>query len=245
MPRTSDPLTVRAPASYFGHGQLRHLLLLASILPGALFLYRTGHEHGRWAGESIGTWFALALLLPVLHQVLVVLVWRGQLCFSVMTRLFGDAALAVWGALFLPLLVVRPFLILAVGLADPRETWLPREFNLALALVCLGLAAWSLVSVARFFGIPRALGGDHFFERYRTMPMVRRWAFAYSSNAMYHFGFLGLWGAALLTHSPAALAAALFQHAYIWVHWYCTEQPDGVVLYGRSQDEDDGPAHRA
>jgi len=35
----------------------------------------------------------------------------------------------------------------------------------------------------------------------------------------------------------AAIAVALFQHAYIWVHWYCTEQPDGVVLYGRPQDE--------
>jgi hypothetical protein len=47
----------------------------------------------------------------------------------------------------------------------------------------------------------------------------------------------GAWAIALLTRSQAALAAALFQHAYIWVHWYCTEQPDGVVLYGRSQDE--------
>ena len=68
--------------------------------------------------------------------------------------------------------------------------------------------------------------------------MVRQGAFRYSSNAMYALVFLGLWAIALLTRSQAALAVALFQHAYIWVHWYCTEQPDGVVLYGRSQDED-------
>ena len=70
------------------------------------------------------------------------------------------------------------------------------------------------------------------------MPMVREGAFRYSSNAMYTFVFMGLWGIAVLTRSQAALAVALFQHAYIWVHWYCTEQPDAVVLYGRSTDEE-------
>jgi protein-S-isoprenylcysteine O-methyltransferase Ste14 len=67
--------------------------------------------------------------------------------------------------------------------------------------------------------------------------MVRQGAFRYSSNAMYAFVFLVFWAIALLTRSQAALALALFQHAYIWVHCYCTEQPDGVVLYGRSQEE--------
>jgi len=30
----------------------------------------------------------------------------------------------------------------------------------------------------------------------------------------------------------AALAAALFQHACIWVHYYCTEKPDMELIYG-------------
>ena len=29
-----------------------------------------------------------------------------------------------------------------------------------------------------------------------------------------------------------ALAVALFQHAYIWVHYYCTEKPDMRRIYG-------------
>jgi hypothetical protein len=98
-------------------------------------------------------------------------------------------------------------------------------------------ALWTMHSVKKYFGFARALGGDHFFERYRAMPMVREGAFKYSSNAMYSFVFIGLWGIALLLGSQAALAVVLFQHAYIWVHWYCTEQPDGVVLYGQSPDE--------
>jgi hypothetical protein len=75
------------------------------------------------------------------------------------------------------------------------------------------------------------------FERYRAMPMVCEGAFKYSANAMYSFVFIGLWGIALLLGSQAALAVVLFQHAYIWVHWYCTEQPDEVVLYGQSPDQ--------
>ena len=43
---------------------------------------------------------------------------------------------------------------------------------------------------------------------------------------MYAFVFLGLWGIALVAGSLAALSAPLFQHAYIWVHYYCTEHPD-------------------
>jgi hypothetical protein len=50
---------------------------------------------------------------------------------------------------------------------------------------------------------------------------------------MYTFAFLALWAIALLTGSRAALAGALFQHAYIWVHMYCTEAPDMRVIYSR------------
>ena len=48
---------------------------------------------------------------------------------------------------------------------------------------------------------------------------------------MYSFVFLGLWGIALLTGSWNALVLALFNHAYIWVHMYCTEDPDMRIIY--------------
>jgi len=60
---------------------------------------------------------------------------------------------------------------------------------------------------------------------------VTQAAFRYSGNAMYTFAFMILWAIALWTQSRAALALALFQHAYIWVHFYCTEAPDLEVLY--------------
>lgn len=235
---SSDPITVEPPSGYFWHGQFRHLLLLVALLPGAWALAEPALGDGAWLGVEDRAWFAAAIAVPVVQQIAVVLFWRAQLCNGLLTRIFGDAGFIVWGVVFFPLLVARPLLTLAVGLADPGSASLPGDLAVALGIALLVPAVWAMHSVAKYFGFARALGGDHFFERYRTMPMVREGAFRHSSNAMYTLVFLAFWGIALITNSRAALAVALFQHAFIWVHWYCTEQPDGVVLYGRSQEED-------
>jgi hypothetical protein len=46
--------------------------------------------------------------------------------------------------------------------------------------------------------------------------------------------FLALWIPGLALRSTAALALALLRHAYIWVHYYCTEKPDLDVIYSDS-----------
>ncbi|MDF1701611.1 MAG: methyltransferase [Planctomycetota bacterium] len=233
----SDPLSVRPPKGYYWHGQIPHLLLLIMLVAGAWAIAKPALGDGAWLGVSDVTWFAWALAVPIVQQIAVALLWRAQLCYGMLTRLFGDAGFIVWGVIFFPLLLARPLLTLAVGLADPGSLSTPRGLAIGFGILLLLPAVWTMHSVAKYFGFARALGGDHFFERYRAMPMVRQGAFAYTSNAMYGLAFLSFWGIALITGSRAALAVALFQHAYIWVHWYCTEQPDGVVLYGRAQDE--------
>jgi len=85
------------------------------------------------------------------------------------------------------------------------------------------------------FGGVRALGGDHFRNEYREMPLVKSGAFKYNRNAMYAYAFLVSWGIAFLTGTIAALAAAAFQYAYIWVHMYCTETPDMRLIYGEKR----------
>ncbi len=237
MARNSDPLTVTVPPGYLLHGQFRHLLLLAALLPGAVALASDALGDGAWLGLSDRVWFSLALGVPIVQQVLVALLWRGQLCASWLTRTFGDRGFVVWGVLFFPLLIARPLAIGGVAMADAGSLPIPPWLGIAAGVAMLIPAVWTMHSVKTHFGFARALGGDHFFERYRTMPFVRAGAFKYSSNAMYVFVFIGLWGIALIGRSQVALAAALFQHAYIWVHWYCTEQPDAVVLYGRSTED--------
>lgn len=227
----SDELQIRAPRSHLLAGQLQHLMLLALLVPGAWALAAPWLGDGRCYGFSDEAWCAAAIGVAVVHQVMVVLVWRTQLAFRGFSRLFGERDLVVWGILFLPLLVGRGLLLAALGAADAGSLGLPPRVAQLLGFACLVPALYTFHSVHRYFGIPRALGGDHFRESYRRMPLVRAGAFRWSSNAMYTFGFLLLWSIAFFYNSRAAAAAALFQHAYIWVHMYCTEGPDIGLLY--------------
>lgn len=214
------------------HRQWLHLLGLVLLVPicGAFAAPALGA--GEWLGVSDTEWFWASVVAAIVHQVIVAFIFRAQLGWSILTRLFGKADMLVWGIVFMPLLIARPILILGVAVANAGTADLPRAFELAAGTALMIPAVYAGYSVGRYFGIDRALGGDHFRQRYREMPMVREGAFAWTSNAMYALVFLGLWGIALLTGSLAALAAALFQHAYIWVHYYCTEAPDMALIYG-------------
>ena len=221
----------KLPVSFLFKGQFQHLMLLAGLLPGAIYLASAALDGSTWLGVPDTTWFYLVILIVVIHQILGWFVFRTQLVFSLFSRLFGSYDMMVWGAIFFPLLLLRPLLTLALGLADLGSFSAPRSFQIVLGMFLLIPALYTGWSIEKYFGVPRALGGDHFRQKYREMPLVREGAFKYSSNAMYAFAFLLFWAIALLTGSQAALAVALFQNAYIWVHLYCTEDPDMRVIY--------------
>ena len=224
------------PFGYFFFGQFQHMLFLACLVPGAIFLALPSLDNTQWLGVSDYTWFFSLLILVIVHQVMVWFVWRSQLCYSLFSRIFGKYDLLVWGIIFIPFLLLRPILTLGLGLADPGSMNGFRGFQIIFGSVLLIPVVYTLGSIHKYFGIPRALGGDHFRQQYREMPLVRKGAFKYSANAMYTFAFLIFWAIAFLTGSFAALAAAVFQHAYIWVHLYCTEEPDMRVIYGNKVD---------
>jgi hypothetical protein len=56
--------------------------------------------------------------------------------------------------------------------------------------------------------------------------------FRFTNNGMYVYGLMILYLPGLLLFSKAALIVALFNHIYIWIHYYCTERPDMKVIYG-------------
>jgi hypothetical protein len=220
-----DDIQARLSWRHFFKGQLHHLLLALVLVPGALYLLGPVEAETQRAAT-------LLIALVVAHQVVVWLVWRAQLCFGALTRLVGRADLAVWSAIFFPFLAARVAGTVLIGRLDGGSLGGPRGLHVIGGVALLAQALYTGWSVIRHFGLIRAVGADHFRDRYRRMPLVTEGAFRVSENAMYTFGFLALWGLALLFASRAALALALFQYAYIWVHWYCTEQPDLALLYG-------------
>lgn len=222
---------------YFFKGQGVHFAAGVVLIILAWTLAKPALGDGAWLGAADITWFWTAIGLTVLHQLLVWLVFRGQLGWAVLSRWFGSKDLFVWGLVFLPLLALRPILLLGLAMSDRGSLSLDPIVGWILGLVLLAPTLYTFWSVEHYFGVARALGGDHFRSRYRAMPFVRRGAFRWSSNAMYTFAFLGLWSIALFANSRAALIVAIFEHAYVWAHYFGTEKADMELIYGGRSSE--------
>ncbi len=217
--------------AFFFYRQIWHLLALAVLVPVTWAFAAPAVGQGAFLGIKAPAWFWLSVGVPILHQLIVWIVFRLQLGWAALTKVFGRADLFVWGMLFLPFIIARPLLLLGLARATRSSLALPGPLSFVLGVGLLLPALYTGWSVIRYFGLLRALVGDHFRIRFRKMPLVKKGAFKYSQNAMYAFAFFLLWSIALFHQSQPALSVALFQHAYIWAHYYCTEKPDMEIIY--------------
>jgi hypothetical protein len=214
-------------------GQWLHALGLIVLLSGCVWAAQWPQvQQGELWGLRAIDWYWIAILTAVAHQVYVWLSWRIELCRQGLTALLGSAAFPAFAFGFAALGIARVVLMFLLGYANQASLALaPLAMGVA-AVVALVPALYLFYSVARYFTFPRAFGADHFDPAYRTMPFERRGIFHFTSNGMYVFGFLLLWVPGLWWGSAGALAAALFNHLYIWVHYYATERPDMTRIYG-------------
>ena len=173
----------------------------------------------------------LAAGIAVTHQVFVWLCWRLELHHSLLTRLFGRYGFRFYATGFTILVILRVAAVLILAVINQGTLDMPSETLRALAIVALLPATYLFYSVKRYFGFRRALGLDHFDKSYRLLPKVREGIFRITPNGMYTFGFLLIWIPGLWFASTAALFAAMFNHLYIWVHYFATERPDMQRIY--------------
>lgn len=209
-----------------------HLMSLFFLLSGVYFFSQGDFLEGAFLGLSSKTWLWLSILAPVVHQIYVVIFWRAELHYQLLTSWFGERAFFVWGLGFMVLLLARPVFIFGLAIANQGTLPIPDWLGIFLSVLCIPPVMYLGYSVLKHFGIKRALGMDHFQPWiYKDMPFVKKGIFQWSSNSMYLFGFLLLWLPSLLLLSKAGLLSALFSHLYIWVHYYFTEYPDMKFIY--------------
>ena len=225
-------------AARFFEGQAAHVAALLLLLVGVrLTAGWPGFLVGEFLGIPTRQWVGWFVVGTVAHQVYVWVMWRWELHYGGVTRTLGSVAFTAYAIGFTILILSRPVLLLAVSYSNRDTLPLAAPLSLGLAVVLLIPAAYTMFSVGRYFGFPRAYGIDHFDAAYRSMPMVEAGMFRFSGNAMYTFGFLGLWAVGLGFRSSAGVALAAFSHLYIWVHYYCTEAPDMRRIYGADSGE--------
>ena len=212
------------------HGLL--LVALLAVLGSARCL--KGIDTGMLWGISSPEWFLLAVAIAIVHQVYVWFCWRTQLHGSWLTRVFGNQGFPVYAVGFSILGISRVAAVFILAISN-RDTLAGDLTTLRiLAIIALIPAVYLFYSVKRYFRFKRALGIDHFDTAYRSMPFIRKGIFRFTRNGMYTYGFLLLWVPALWYASIAALCVALFNHMYIWVHYYSTEFPDMKRIYGET-----------
>lgn len=207
------------------------IILLAMIL---LFLFSlTDFTKGSFLGITTQTWILFAFVIPIMHQVYVMVVWRLELHLSLITRKLGSLGFFLYGFLFMLLFLSR-FLILFVLAISNSDTLILGDYSIhiILTVIFLLLGLYLVYSVEKYFGIKRALGIDHFDSSYSKNSLVKQGIFKYMDNSMYLVGFLLFYIPGLMFSSLAALLMAFLHHIYIWVHLYFTERPDMKKIYG-------------
>ncbi len=184
-------------------------------------------------GINSATWFWVAISAPVIHQLYVWLVWRLELYTRTFTKRYGlKRSFSVYAAGFSLLFAGRLITIIILAFSSRNTLSVSPIFTNALAAIISLPVVYLFYSVKKYFTMERAYGIDHFDRDYNE-PFVKRGIFKYTSNGMYVFGLMILYLPGLFLTSQAALVAALFNHVYIWVHYFCTERPDMRAIYGR------------
>jgi hypothetical protein len=217
------------------HASFLVALLVGIALVSRLASVRSGHLWG--IGAPVWLWLAVAI--PIAHQVFVWFCWRTQLHGSWLIRVFGDLGFPLYAAGFSVLGIARVVVVFILAIANRNALSGNLTALRTLAVIAAIPTVYLFYSTKRYFGFKRALGIDHFDPSYRSMPFVRKGIFRFARNGMYTYGFLLLWLPALWYASPAALCVALFNHLYIWVHYYATELPDMKRIYGEARARKD------
>lgn len=215
--------------------QWLHITLLAALLAGMTLV--TSYEEVRagqlWGIATLG-WLWLAIGIAVAHQIYVWLCWRIQLHASWITNTFGKRGFTFYAVGFAILGISRVAIVPIVAISN-HDTLSANPLALkTLAVILLVPAAYLFYSVKQYFGFKRAFGVDHFDTDYRTIRFEGRGIFRFSNNGMYVYGFFLFWVPGFWWASLAALSVAMFNHLYIWVHYYATELPDIKHIYGES-----------
>lgn len=191
-----------------------------------------GVPQSQWLGITTRDWYLMAIVTPVIHQIFVWLCWRGELYFKALSNVFGKNAFRVYFVLFFLLIFIRFFSIFAICFADCHSLKIYASVRYPLALILHFPALYAMYSVARYFGMTRACGEDHFKpDEYRNKSFVRQGMYKYTANVMYVYVGLIFLATAILCASKAGLLVSIYFYATVWTHYFCTEKPDIKYIY--------------
>ncbi|MFC1482714.1 methyltransferase [Candidatus Margulisiibacteriota bacterium] len=210
--------------------------MLLFLITAIYFFYSivtrySGFLSGSLWGIRTLQWIQISVLCSFLHHFLILICWRIQLHYSLITKYFGMKGFYVYAFFFFLLLILRTITLFFLGYAN-RGSLLINPFLLhSSALVIMIPVSYTLYSIIKYFGLLRATGIDHFDPAYRKKPFVKKGMFKYTKNAMYTYGVLLFLIPGLLFASKTALLIGLINYCWAWIHYFTIELPDIKKIY--------------
>ena len=216
--------------------QIWHLLSVTILIISTQIFITNNSDvmNGALWGTSTRAWFWIAISVPVFHQVYVWIIWRLELYQNTFTRRYGLAtSFKIYTTGFSILFVSRLISIIILALSNQGTLLINPYYSYLFAAIITPIVIYLFYSVKKYFTIERAYGIDHFDKDFNK-PYVKGGIFRFTDNGMYVYGLMILYLPGFILFSKAALLVALFNHIYIWVHYYCTERPDMKFIYGKA-----------
>ena len=187
---------------------------------------------GQLWGISTSIWALWAISAAVFHHIYVLLTWRLEMYYHILSKSLGKYTFLIYEIGFFLFFFGRIILIFLLAFSNASTLSLLFPIRVVIIIVIAIPMFYTFYSVIRYFGIHRAAGADHFLQEYREKPFEKRGIYRYSSNAMYKYAIGVVWIPGLLLGSVTALLVALFNHLYVWVHYFTLEKPDLKILFG-------------
>ncbi|MEJ2113130.1 MAG: hypothetical protein P8X62_05350, partial [Flavobacteriaceae bacterium] len=191
--------------------QLWHLLALSVLIFVIVTLVNLDSQimAGSFWNISTKTWFITAILIPIVHQVYVLIMWRSELYYKTLSNLLGKYAFQIYKGIFFIFFIGRMVLLIFLAISNNNTFSLNSYLHYLIIIVVSLIAFYAFYSVIRYFGTSRAAGLDHFDVEARKLPLVKHGIFKYTSNSMYTYAFLAFYIPGLIYQSKAAILVTL------------------------------------
>ncbi|RLA64919.1 MAG: hypothetical protein DRQ88_09860 [Epsilonproteobacteria bacterium] len=225
---------MRVPPGYFFKGQFLQLIGFATLVWICFILmFQIETQQGSWLGLSSKQWFYISMATAVIHQFFVWLIWRLELCFGTITKVFKGAGFRLYTTIFSIFILSRPFTLIVLGMTDYGSLKISTGFQVTLLMLMIPPWVYAMYSIVRYFTFDRAYGIDHWHpEKYKDAGMIKKGIYKFTNHGMYFYAILILWIIAIGFKSQWALLGAFFHHVAVWIHYHATERPDIKIIYG-------------
>ncbi|MCW8955733.1 MAG: hypothetical protein OQL09_02540 [Gammaproteobacteria bacterium] len=183
-------------------------------------------------GLTTAEWVIICWIFAGLFQGWVVFFWRMELYGGWISANFGKAGFFIHQIGYGVLGFIRFALLIPICLSTKNTLLISPLVSLVIIVLSTPLILWALYSAIFHFGFTRASGADHFDSTYRERKFENKGLYKYVPNVMYTVALFGLYHAGLFWFSTLGLIVAAAHHAFVWAHFYCTEQLDMREIYG-------------